>query len=286
VSWAAIFIRLADAPSLSISAWRLVLAAVPVALFALLRRREELARLDRRSLGMMALSGVCLALHFATWIASLRYTTVASSVALVTTQPIWVALMGAWFLHESVTRLGQWAIAVTTVGGLLIAGVDLGFSRAAALGDALALAGAVFAGAYFLIGRRVRGTLSAATYVGVVYPVAAGALLAAAVVARAPMTGYSATTWWMLALLAGVAQLLGHSLLNWTLRFFSAPLVSVAILGEPVVSTGLAVPFLHEWPGPLRVAGCAVTLAGVYLAARDEVSRAPAVAPGLVEASE
>jgi drug/metabolite transporter (DMT)-like permease len=110
--------------------------------------------------------------------------------------------------------------------------------------------------------------------------------VAGAALGRAPLTGYSATTWLMLGLLALVAQLLGHSLLNWTLRFFSAPLVSVAILGEPIVSTGLAVPFLHEWPGPLRVAGCAVTLAGVYLAARDEVSRAPAAVRALAEASE
>jgi drug/metabolite transporter (DMT)-like permease len=278
VSWAAIFIRLAAAPALATAAWRLILAGIPVLAYAFWRHRAELKALRRRELALLGLSGVALALHFATWVASLSFTSVASSVALVTTQPVWVALLALVVLRERISRSGALAIAVAMVGGVMIAGVDFGVSRSALVGDGLALAGAVFAAVYFLIGRRARAGLSLAAYVGIVYPISAVAMTLGAVAAGTPMRGYGATTWWMLGLLALVPQLLGHSLLNWTLKFFSAPFVSVAILGEPIISTALAIPFLHEWPGALRVTGGAVTLAGVYLAARDETSRGDASA--------
>ncbi len=270
VSWAAIFIRLAEAPALSIAAYRLGLSAVPVGAFALARRRAELARLRRGEWLLLGASGAALALHFATWIASLSRTTVASSVALVTTQPVWVALLSALVLREPVSLQGALAVLVATAGGITIAGADIALSGDALLGDALALAGAVCAAVYFIVGRRVRPAMSLAGYVGVVYSVAAALLLLAALAAGAPLGGFSARTWAMLVLLAVVPQLLGHSALNWALRYLSAPFVSVTILGEPVLSTLLAIPFLGEWPGPVRVLGGAVTLAGVYLAVREE----------------
>lgn len=277
VSWAAIFIRLAEAPALGISAWRLVFAAAPVAAFALWRRRGELARLDRRGWIWLGVSGVALALHFATWIASLRLTSVASSVSLVTTQPVWVAILAWLFLRERVGPLGALGIGLSVAGGALVAGADFAVKVEALIGDALAIAGAIFAAIYFVVGRRARATLSLATYVGVVYAVAAVALVVSVLAARQPLTGYSGTTWLMLALLALVPQLLGHSLLNWSLRYLSAPFVSLAILAEPVISTLLAIPLLGEWPGRLQVAGAALTLAGVAVAAREEAERTPPV---------
>ena len=285
VSWAAIFIRLADAPALAISAWRLGLAAVPVAAYALARNGAELRALDRRTWALLALSGVALALHFATWIASLASTSVASSVALVTTQPIWVALLAAVFLRERVGLRGLLAIGISVIGGCVIAGADVALSGRALWGDGLALAGAVFAGIYFLIGRRARSTLSLGAYVGVVYTTSAIALFVAALVTRTSLAHFSERTWWMLALLAVIPQLLGHSLLNWALRFFSAPFVSVAIVAEPVISTALAIPFLGEWPGWTRTVGGALTLVGIYLAARDEAAREKNAAPALAEAA-
>ncbi len=274
VSWAAIFIRLAEAPALSVAAYRLGLSAVPVGALALARRRAELARLRRGEWLLLGGSGAALALHFATWIASLGRTTVASSVALVTTQPIWVALFSALVLREPISRQGVVAVLVATAGGITIAGADITLSGEALLGDVLALVGALCAAVYFVVGRRVRPAMSLAGYIGVVYSVAAVLLLLAAVGARAPLGGFSARTWTMLALLALVPQLLGHSALNWALRYLSAPFVSVTILGEPVISTLLAIPILGEWPGPVRLLGGAVTLAGVYLAVREEAQLA------------
>jgi drug/metabolite transporter (DMT)-like permease len=280
VSWAAIFIRLAEAPALSVSAWRLLLAAMPVAIFALVRRRDELRRLTRGERVLLALSGVALALHFATWIASLSRTTVASSVALVTTQPVWVALLALVTLRERVSRRGGLATLIATAGGMIIGGADISVSGEALAGDALAVAGAIFGAIYFVAGRRVRPTLSLASYVGVVYSVAAVALVASAAGAGQPLAGFSGRTWLMLALLALVPQLIGHSTLNWSLRYLTAPFVSVVILGEPVISTALAVPILGEDPGWLRIAGGAITLAGVYLAMVDESSRTKQAAHG------
>jgi drug/metabolite transporter (DMT)-like permease len=270
VSWAAIFIRLADAPALSISAYRLTFAAAPLLLYALLRHRDELRGLTGRERWLLALAGLALALHFGTWIASLSRTTVASSVALVTTQPLWVAVLALVTLRERVRRLGAVAILVATVGGVLIGGADISISGKALWGDVLAVLGAIFGAVYFVVGRSVRPTMALATYIAVVYSVAAAVLLLAAVVTGQPLTGFSAQTWMMFGLLALVSQIIGHSTLNWSLRYLSATFVSVAILGEPVIATALAIPILGEQPGAMRLAGGVVTLLGVYLALRDE----------------
>jgi drug/metabolite transporter (DMT)-like permease len=273
VSWAAILVRLAAAPPLAVAAWRMGLAAIPAMAFAAWRRREELERLDRRARLWLAASGLALALHFATWIASLRLTTVASSVSLVTTQPIWAALLARALLGERVGRRAWAGIGLAVIGGSAVAGADFSARPEGLAGDALALAGGALAAVYLVAGRRSRAELSLGAYAGVVYPVAAAALLLAAAVSGAPLGGYAAGTWVALGLLALVPQLLGHSLLNWSLRWLSAPFVAVAILGEPVVSTLLAIPVLGETPGPLQAAGAALTIAGVAVAATGEAPR-------------
>ncbi len=270
VSWAAILVRLADAPALSVATWRLAIASVPALAFALWRRRAEWARLSPRDRGLLAGAGLALACHFATWIGSLRLTSVASSVALVTTQPVWVALLARAFLGERVGRRAALGIALAVAGGVAVAGGDFSASPQALLGDLLALAGAIFAGAYIVAGRRARAGMSLGGYVGAVYPLAASALLFLALVAGAPLSGFPGRTWTALLLLGLVPQLLGHSLLNWALRWLSAPLVAVTILAEPVVSTLLAIPVLGEVPGPWTAVAGAATLAGVYLAATGE----------------
>lgn len=267
VSWAAILVRLAEAPALSVAAWRLLTASAPALAWALWRHRAEWRALPARERWLAAGAGLALAAHFASWIWSLQLTSVAASVALVTTQPVWVALLSAAFLGERVSRRTALGILLSLAGGLLVAGADLGHSGRALLGDALAVAGAVFAAVYFVVGRRVRASLSLGGYVGAVYPVAALALLGAAAAAGAPLAGFTSRTWAALVLLGLVPQLLGHSLLNWSLRWLPAPLVAVAILAEPVVSTLLAIPLLGELPGPGVVAGGLVTLAGVWVAA-------------------
>jgi drug/metabolite transporter (DMT)-like permease len=281
VSCAAILIRLADAPPLAVAAWRLLLAGAAAGAFAAVARRGELAQLDGRSVALLASAGTALAAHFATWIASLRLTSVASSVALVSTQPVWVALLARVLLRERVPPRGAAGIALAIAGGVAMAGGDVALGRSALVGDLLALAGALAAAVYFVTGRRVRARLSLGAYVGVVYPVAAAALVVLAAVAGTPLRGFAPRTWAALALLALVPQLVGHSLLNWSLRWLSAPFVAVAILAEPVLAILLAIPVLGERPSLVQVGGGLVLLAGVALASSAEPGTvAPAAAAG------
>jgi drug/metabolite transporter (DMT)-like permease len=284
VSCAAIFVRLADAPALSTAAMRMLFAAVPALALLPLRGRRELPRLGGDDWRWACLSGLCLSLHFATWIASLGMTTVSSSVALVTTSPLFVTAFVA-LRGEPVSRATVAAALVCCAGGLTIGAADLGGGREAIAGDALALVGAAFAGAYFAIGRRLRGVTSMTTYIGIVYPIAALGLAVIAFAGRQPLSGFSGRTYLMFLLMAAVPQLIGHSSLNWALGYLSAPFVAISVLGEPVISTILAAIFLSEVPGPTRVAGAVIVLVGVYLGLRAELQGAERVPAGVVDVS-
>lgn len=289
VSTAAIFIRYAQeyAPSLVIAAYRLTLAAVLLAPLAIIRHREELGALKGRELSLALLSGLFLALHFATWITSLEYTTVASSVVLVTTTPLWVALLSPLTLKEPLTRPVMLGMTMALLGGMVVGLSDACSWEAgglvcptlaemiqgeAFLGDALALAGAVMGAAYILIGRRLRGKLSLISYIFVVYGIAAVVLVLLALVAGQPLQGYPTRAYLWFVLLALVPQLLGHSTFNWALRYLSAAYVSITLLGEPIGSTVLAYFFLEETPTVLKIFGAILILMGIYVASQSEVN--------------
>jgi drug/metabolite transporter (DMT)-like permease len=252
-----------------VAAWRLTLVGIPFGLRAVLTRWDALKRLGPKGLLRSGLAGVALALHFGTWIWSLKLTTIASSVALVTTTPIWVALI------DRPPRRTVLAMAIAMAGSLVIAGTDFGLDPKALIGDALALAGAVFAATYLSIGKRMRADLDLTAYVGVVFPVAALCLMVAASL-TGPITGFPLKTWECLVFLALVPQGIGHTLLNWALKHVSTALVAIAVLGEPIFSTLLAIPILGETPGPARVTGGLIVIAGVALAAASESQAAKA----------
>jgi len=288
VSTASILIRFAqrEAPSLGIAAWRLFLAAIVLAPFALSRRRSELASMTGAERGLAVLSGVFLAFHFATWITSLEYTSVTSSVVLVATSPLWVAMLSPLIVKEPVSRLMLVGILLALAGSLVVGVSDTctysnfqlscpgmgDFLRGKAfLGDLLALAGAFLAAGYLLIGRRLRRNLSLLSYIFVVYGVAALTLIVAALAARQHLLGYSPVVYLWLLGLALFPQLIGHSTLNWALAYLSAAYVSISILGEPVGTSILAYFLLDEKPTLLRLSGAVFILAGIYLASRSEV---------------
>jgi len=280
VSTASIFIRYAqrDAPSLTIAAARLALATLVLAPPALARHRAALARLGRRELGLALLAGMFLALHFALWIASLGRTSVASSVVLVTTTPLWVGLLGPLLLRERLTRPLALGILIAMAGGVAVGWSDAGgralaaragsVARAGTIGgDALALGGALMMTGYLLAGRRLRRGLALVPYVFVVYGAAAVVLLAAMTFAGQGFLALPARVWLWLALVALVPQLLGHSSFNWALRYLPASFVAIALLGEPVGSTALAWALLRETPPPLTLFGAVLILAGIAIAA-------------------
>jgi drug/metabolite transporter (DMT)-like permease len=270
VSTGAIFARLADAPALVIAAYRVGLAALLLAPLAWWKAGDELRRLTRRDYRLGILAGLFLALHFATWIASLNYTSVATSVVLVNTNPLWVGLLTPWISHDRLPRLMRLSIVISVVGGMIIGVKDFTLGGQALWGDILALLGSICAALYLLLGRTIRLRLSLLAYVIVCYGSAALILWVIVLVLRLPISGFSTQTYTMFLALALIPQIIGHSSYNWALKWFSASLIAVSLLGEPIGSTLLAYVLLDEdltWP---QVIGGASILAAIYLAARAE----------------
>jgi len=285
VSTASIFIKFAqtDAPSLVIAALRLTIASLVLVPFALTGHRTELRSLTRNDLTLGLLSGLFLSIHFATWITSLEYTTIASSVVLVSTGPLWVALLAPLFLREPLTRPVLIGMALALVGGIVIGMSDSctwnnGLScpslnqvlhGRALFGNFLALIGALMVAGYLMIGRKLRIKISLVPYVFVVYSTAAICLLAFMLIAGESPFGYSPMTYLWIVLLALIPQLIGHSTYNWALAHLPAAFVAITTLGEPIGSAILAYFILQETPTAAILTGGVLILIGIYLASRN-----------------
>jgi drug/metabolite transporter (DMT)-like permease len=280
VSTAAPLIRGAEAPSLAVAFWRNALAVAVLVPVTALRRRAEVAALAPPQRRGALLAGVFLAAHFATWVPSLSFTTVASSVALVATQPVWAALM-ARARGESVPARAWAGIALAVTGAVVLSGVDLSISPRALLGDALALAGGVLAAAYVTVGAEVRQSVSTIVYTTICYATAAALLAVMCLAGGQPLSGYDAGTWSALVALTAGPQLLGHSIVNRVLRTTSATVVSVAILFEIVGSSFLAWVAFGESPPAGAYPAALLIAAGVVLVVlsgrQPAVSGAPVV---------
>lgn len=278
VSTSAPMIRLADAPPLAVAFYRNAFAAIVLLPVALVRHRAELRGLGRRRAGALALAGVFLAVHFAVWIPSVSLTTVAASTVLVTSQPVWAAAGSRLLFGERIRSATVAGIAVALAGAALISGVDFALSARAFAGDVLALLGAVAAAGYLLTGRRLRQGLSLAAYTGVVYSVCAFVLLPAVAITGTPLGGFEPQVWLLFALMALGPQILGHTVFNYLLRDLDATVVAVAIMGEPVGASLLALAFFGEVPPVSAVLGGALVLGGIYVAVTAQARR-PAEAP-------
>ena len=278
VSTSAPLIRAADAPSLAIAFWRnaLALPILGAVVLASRDRRHEAATLDRREQRLALIAGLFLAAHFATWVPSLSFTSVASSVALVATQPVWAALIARW-RGDHVPRLAWWGIASAMAGTVVLTGVDLSISPRALFGDMLALLGGALAAAYVTVGAEARRTISTTVYATACYGVAAVVLLAVCGVGRQPLAGYDGRTWLLLAATVLGPQLLGHTLVNRVLATISPVIVSVAILFEIVGAALLAWLAFDEVPPASAIPAGVLIAAGVVLVVRANPAE-PAVA--------
>lgn len=270
ISTGAIFARAADAPSLVIAAYRVGLATLILAPFAAWKCPGEIAGLSRADWKSVLGAGFFLAVHFATWIASLGYTSVASSVILVETIPLWVGVLTPFVTGERPGKATLAGIGLSFAGGILIGAGDFATGGRALLGDLLALAGGFSGALYIMLGRNVRPRLSLLAYITTCYGTAGALLWTLVIASGTPFTGFSAPTWWAFLGMAIVPQILGHSSYNWALRWFSSTTVAVCLLGEPIGSTILAWIFFGETLTPWKAAGGALILAGIVLAARSE----------------
>ncbi len=273
VSTAAILVRLATREAnLSTVGFSLVLAAsrLIIASLVLLPNWQMIRRsnLSFSALRYSGLAGVALAAHFATWITSLSYTSIAASTTIVTTTPIWVALLSWLWFGEKPNRVMMAGILVALIGGVTI-GWETGESTGAnpLLGNGLALIGAWTASLYLLLGREAqRQNLSVGSYITIAYGVAAIVLLPLPLIAGTSYTGYSPLTYGLMVLTAIVPQLIGHTSLNWSIRWVSPTLVTLLNLFEPVASSGLAFVMFGEVPGTQVLIGAMILLIGVGVA--------------------
>ncbi len=271
VSFAAVFVRLADAPGTVVAFYRMALAGLILAPFTLRALRRS--PLSTRNLRLTAAAALLLAIHFASWITSLSMTSVAASVTLVATAPLWAALFSWLFAKEPPRRGVVVGAAVAVVGAAVLAlGGDGGEQRT--LGNVLALVGAVAAAGYLNLGRAVqRSGVALDAYVGTAYALAALVLLPLPALFSQPYFGYSTTTYAWIALLALVPQLIGHTGLNYASRHLDTALVATATLAEPIGSGVLAILIFGEVPGYSTLLGAAVVLTGLVVAVRSGVIR-------------
>lgn len=264
VSISAILVRYSQAPSVITAVYRLgwtVLLLLPA---VLMRFREELLRVRWRNVLLCTLSGICLALHFLTWFESLKWTGVAVSTVLVSTEVIFTALGFAFFLKGRIPPLGVAAILLA-FGGSVVLALAGGVQGSQLYGNLLALSAAAFVALYTLIGRIQRGYLSTTIYTFLTYLACFLTLLLMAVCSGTPLMGYGGREWLIGLGLAVLCTLMGHSLFSWCLKYLSPAYVSAVKLCEPVFSGLLAVPLFGEIPTPVQLLGGVIILGAVLL---------------------
>ncbi|MBA2767551.1 MAG: DMT family transporter [Sporichthyaceae bacterium] len=265
------------APALAVAVWRNVLALAVIAPWAVATRLSELRALTQRERRWAVGSGVLLALHFATWIPSLRLTSVASATAIVCTQPVWVALIARATGH-SVPRRAWLGIGIALAAVAVLTGVDFSFEPRALIGDLLALLGGLFAAFYTVAGAEVRRTVSTTSYTAICYATAALVLLAVCLVVGVDLWGYDARTWWQLAALTAGAQLLGHSVFNRVLRTTSPTVVSLVLLLEVPGAAVIAATWLGQVPPLAALPAALLLLLGLAIVVS---ARPPDVEPAI-----
>jgi drug/metabolite transporter (DMT)-like permease len=275
IATASILIRYAQnaqVPSLSIAAIRLGVSAAVLSVIVALRYAQWPQGITIRHGWLAVLSGACLAVHFATWITSLQYTSVASSAALVATTPLWVGIVARVWFKEALNRYRVIGMALTIAGSIGIAVSDQTASVGTnpLLGNLLAIVGAISGSAYFLLGRGLRSDIPLLHYIWMTYGAAALVLLVAALGFGYTTVPAAGMTWLVLIGLALGPQLLGHTSINYAMRHLSALLVTIALLGEPVGSAILAFVLFQEQVAPLQVVGLVGLLLGTAVTAVGE----------------
>ena len=263
-AFGAILIRYSNAPALAIAFYRLLFATIIMGVFGL-NKIGSFFKIDLRSFLVMILNGLILATHFALWITSLKFTTVAASVILVDTSPFFAVIFSYLFLKEGVNRRFTIGLFLCFIGTIVIFSADLGV-RQNILGDILSFIGGVLAGFYFFVGRKIRSKIDFVPYVTWVYGLSAFFLFFFMLVFNVPFLGYTNTNYLIFFLLAVGPSCLGHNSYNYSLKYMKASSVSATVYGEALGSTVLAIILFSETPTYLVIAGAALIMIGIYLA--------------------
>ena len=274
ISFASIFIKFCDdVPSLMIATYRLTISSI-ILLTIAKGRGIRFTSLSRKQLLIGLLGGLFLSLHFSLWISSLRFTSVASSVVLVTTNPIFVGLFSYLFFRERQPPELILGIILSFSGSIILAIGDSGLQGLSIqnpsylLGDVLALLGAIMTSGYLMVGSKLREEMDVLSYTSIVYTFSAFFLLAASLLWGIPFTGYKANSYLCMALLAIVPQLIGHTAINWSLKHLKTSMVAITILGEPLGASILAYIIFHETIEPFQGIGIVLIFVAIIISSR------------------
>ncbi len=265
ISFSAILVRYAEAPALIIAAYRLIFTTLIIAPPTLILKRAEFKSLTLKEFGLAVAGGLFLAGHFYSWIASLGMTSVAHSVLFVSMHPLFVIVASRVFFGEAISSRAVLGSLVALTGAIIISGGSFQAGEGTLPGDLLALTGAVMMTGYLMVGRSLRANYSTLPYTFMIYGIAAAALTVLALTTRTPLYPYSGFTFMLFVAMAIIPTIMGHSVFNWALKRFSATLISLLFLGEPVGASLLAWFILLEQPGPIFFPGAAMVLLGLAL---------------------
>ena len=266
VSFSAILIRWSDAHPFVIAAYRMGITSLILLPLVLAKYLSEIKKIKRNELLFMIAIGMILALHFGSWITSLEETSVASSVILVTSHPLFVAIVSHYIFREKLQTIGYIGIIIAFTGIIILTIGDYELGGSNIRGDVLALIGSLAAGIYILGGRRSRRSVSLIPYVFIVYSICTLCLLAACVAVSAPLYPLPLAEYELFILMAIIPTILGHTFYNYALKYVKAQVISISLLGEPIGSSILAYILLSEAAPRFTIIGGALILPGIYLA--------------------
>ncbi|HHZ00678.1 MAG TPA: DMT family transporter [Tissierellia bacterium] len=276
-SLSSIIIRFSQAPALAIAAYRMLFTCLMLSLPVYIKNKNEFKEINKKDFAMGVISGVFLALHFASWIQSIQMTTIANSTILVSSSPVFVALMNYFLLKEKITGKMAAGIAMSLIGTVIIGtGSSRGSETGMMVGNVLAFLGAVSVAGYFVIGGFVRRTVSAGVYVYIVYSVSALVLVAMCLFAGIPLFPYPPREFILFFLLSFFSSILGHTTFNYLMKYYSSTLISVATLIEPIFASLMALVAFREIPSLYTIIGGIIIISGIYFclikkdAAREE----------------
>jgi len=274
ISFASIFIKFCnDVPSIMIATYRLTISSVIILTIAKIKG-IRFSHFTKKQLALAIMGGLFLSLHFSFWISSLKFTSVASSVVLVTTNPVIIGIFSYFFLREKQPREVVLGIILSFSCSFILAIGDSGIqgltikNSSYLIGDLLAFLGAVMASGYLMIGSILRKDIDILSYTSLVYTFSALILLMASIYLRITFTGYNPTSYMYLLLLAIIPQLIGHTALNWALKHLRTNMVAITILGEPIGASFLAYLLFGETIKPIQSVGIILIFLAIFISSK------------------
>lgn len=264
LSLSAMFVRWADAPGPMTGFYRLLFSTI-LFLPLFLHRQRTSAPLDKRYVWFPLVAGLFTAFDFAFWNSSVKYTTAANATLLGNTAPLWVALVALFVFKEKLRATFWLGLLLALSGAALIVGTDFLTHPTFGIGDLMASAAAIFYASYQLITQRGRVHIDPFRYTWLVGVSATLGMLVMNLALGNSFSGYTTQTWLIFLATAIVSQMIGYLAVSYALGHLPASIVSPTLIGQPILTTLLAIPLLGEIPRPIQWIGGAIALAGIYI---------------------